>query len=179
FIHANADCLLMKTFSRSPGSTPQILLPLIETAGFCLAMVALWLVAVEATAATKTWDGSSSGNWGTDANWTGGVAPAPGDDLVFPAGVSRFNVTNNIGLLPLRSLTFTGSNYVLRGVGIILTNGITAGHASKTNTIELDISTNASQTFTVTSGGVLEILGDLALNGASLTISNSSNTRLA
>src|SRR5262245_4350461 len=131
------------------------------------ATLALCLGAVQANAATKTWDGSSSGNWATAANWAGNVAPVAGDDLVFPASVSRFTTTNNIGTLILRSVSFSGSNYVLRGSGIVLTNGISAAHISKTNTIELDVTINSNITFTVTSGGVLEILGDLALNGAS------------
>src|SRR4051812_38291709 len=81
-----------------------------------------------ASAATKTWDGSSSGNWATAANWSGGTAPAAGDDLVFPGGVTRLAVTNNFS--PNRafnSLTVLGTNYLLRGSPIILTNGIRMG----------------------------------------------------
>jgi fibronectin-binding autotransporter adhesin len=141
-------------------------------------MLCLGLAPTGGRASTKTWDGSSSGNWGTAANWTGGLAPVSGDDLVFPAGVTRFTVTNNIGVLPLRSLTFTGSNYVMRGMGILLTNGIKASHLSKTNSIQLPVTINSNQTFTVTSGGELEILGDIVLNGFNLIVSNSSNTRL-
>src|SRR5689334_20487829 len=69
-----------------------------------------------ASAATKTWDGSSSGNWATAANWSGGVAPIAGDDLVFPSGVSRLLTTNNFS--PNRafnSIALLGSNYFLHG----------------------------------------------------------------
>src|SRR5437867_1702706 len=149
-----------------------------QRAGICLVALGLALAPANMRASTKTWDGSSSGNWGTAANWAGGVAPVSGDDLVFPAGVTRFTVTNNIGVLGLRSLTFTGSNYVLRGMGILLTNGIKGAHLSKTNSIQLPLTINSNQTFTVTSGGELEIFGDIVLNGFTLIVSNSFNTRL-
>jgi hypothetical protein len=48
-------------------------------------------------AATKTWDGSSSGNWATAANWSGGTLPVAGDDLEFPPGVTRTNMNNTMG----------------------------------------------------------------------------------
>jgi fibronectin-binding autotransporter adhesin len=147
-------------------------------AGIWLLMLCLVLAPTGGRASTKTWDGTSSGNWGTAANWAGGVAPISGDDLVFPTGVTRFTITNNIGLLPLGSLTFTGSNYVMRGVGILLTNGIKASHVSKTNSIQLPVTINSNQTFTVTSGGELEILGDVVLNGFDLIVSNSTSARL-
>ena len=36
---------------------------------------------------TLTWNGGGTdNNWSTAANWLGGVAPLPGDNLVFPAG---------------------------------------------------------------------------------------------
>src|SRR5712691_1997629 len=145
--------------------------------GFWLVGVFLCLTPLEAGASTKTWDGSSNGNWGTAANWSGGFAPVSGDDLVFPAGVSRLIVTNNIAGLLLKSLAFTGSNYVVRGVGIQLTNGISAAYASKTNSIELDITIGSNQIFT-TSGGVLEILGNFVLNGFIFTVCITFNTRL-
>src|ERR1051325_5479895 len=70
--------------------------------------------------ATKTWDGSSSGNWATGANWSGGAVPAAGDDLVFPGGIMRTNTTNNFS--PVRafnSIPFTGTNYNVHG-GIVI-----------------------------------------------------------
>src|SRR5947207_77325 len=125
----------MKEFFRSHcrNATRKFGFLLTDRVAVWLAALCLCLGAGNLGAGIKTWDGSSSGNWATAANWTGGVAPATGDDLVFPAGVTRLIVTNNIASLTLRSLTFTGSNYVVRGVGITLTNGISAGHLSKTN----------------------------------------------
>jgi hypothetical protein len=108
-------------------------------AASCLALLAGFLATWPAHAATKTWDGSSSGFWGTAANWAGTVVPANGDDLVFPANASRFTLTNNIANLALSSITLSGSNYLLRGNVITLTNVITANQSSGTNTIEFPL----------------------------------------
>lgn len=43
----------------------------------------------DASAATRTWTGTTSGSWSVASNW-GGTAPVTGDDLVFPAGASIF-----------------------------------------------------------------------------------------
>jgi hypothetical protein len=67
------------------------------------------------SAATKTWSGASNGNWNVAANWTNNAVPVSGDDLVFPANIVATNSTNNIGGLALNSITFNGTNYVLRG----------------------------------------------------------------
>src|SRR5437899_12948611 len=83
------------------------------------------LTGVHGWGATKTWDGSASGNWATAANWSGGTLPVAGDDLLFTGGIARLNMTNNFS--PNRafnSLTFLGTNYLLRGSPIILTTGI-------------------------------------------------------
>src|SRR5437016_5223992 len=90
----------------------------------------LWLamLPIVTRAATKTWDGSSSGNWATAANWSGGTAPVAGDDLVFPGGITRTNTTNNFS--PLRAfntITFTGTNYNVHGGTLMVTNGIRSG----------------------------------------------------
>src|SRR5437016_5713471 len=56
------------------------------------ATVLLAMLPILTRGATKTWDGSSSGNWSAGANWSGGTAPAAGDDLVFPPGITRTNM---------------------------------------------------------------------------------------
>src|SRR5947209_3327953 len=78
-----------------------------------LSIVLAFGAVLRISAATKTWDGSSSGNWNTTANWAGNVVPVDGDDLVFPANALRFTVTNDISGLNLRSITLSGTNYIL------------------------------------------------------------------
>ena len=63
---------------------------LFDSRGFAIALLILMTFAPRAGAAAKVWDGSSNGNWGTAANWSGGTAPNAGDDLVFPHGVGGF-----------------------------------------------------------------------------------------
>src|SRR5262245_12819137 len=46
--------------------------------------------------ATRVWDGGGANNqWATAANWVGDVAPATGDDLVFPGGAQQATSVNN------------------------------------------------------------------------------------
>src|SRR5882672_3618175 len=114
-----------------------------------------------AHAATKTWDGSSSGNWNTAANWTNNAVPVDGDDLIFPAGAANLTSTNDIADLRLHSITFTAANYNLRGSAISLTNGITATAISGNNILAFVITNSAAQTYNC--AGLL----------ATLTISNN------
>ena len=60
-------------------------------------IVTAWLlVALNAPAASRTWDGGgTNGFWTTPANWVGDVAPNPGDSLTFPAAAARMVNTNN------------------------------------------------------------------------------------
>src|SRR5262245_40877792 len=98
-------------------------------------------------AAVKTWDGSASGLWNNGANWSGSTVPAAGDDLIFPASVTRLLVTNDFS--PNRafsSITFIGgSNYFLRGNALLLTNGISSDNPVGTNHIDADVEVRASQ----------------------------------
>ena len=122
----------------------------------------------EASAATKTWDGSSSGNWSAVANWTNNVAPVNGDDLVFPPGAFRFVTTNDLSALHLKSITLSGSNYVLRGNSISLTNGLAATCLNRTNSIEFAITLSAVQTFNSSNAGAALILNGQIANAASV-----------
>src|SRR5262245_53683225 len=47
-------------------------------------------------ATDRTWSGSSGidNNWMTPGNWQGGVAPSPGDNLIFPIRIGGSNLTN-------------------------------------------------------------------------------------
>src|SRR5690242_65225 len=65
--------------------------------------------------ATFVWTGGSGidNNWGTGANWQGGVAPAGSgqEDLEFPAFTAVTTTNNNLIGAAFNSLTFDGSNY--------------------------------------------------------------------
>lgn len=94
--------------------------------GVVLTATATAAPAAPAAAATRTWDaGGANSNWTTAANWQGDVAPAAGDDLVFPTGVVPLPTTNDFpDGTEFASLTF-GKSYVVDGNRILLADGIT------------------------------------------------------
>ena len=61
------------------------------------AVVCAVLTALTCAAANRTWTGTSGidNNWMTPGNWQGGVAPSPGDNLIFPGVMSGGNETNH------------------------------------------------------------------------------------
>jgi autotransporter-associated beta strand protein len=128
-----------------------------------------------AQAAVKTWDGSANGLLSNPANWSGGIAPVEGDDLVFPAsGVTQFNVTNNIlGGPRFRSISFEGNSFTLSGAFMVLSNGIGAQNLNGINRVNCAIQLAAAQTFFINgdTGASLDINGDVNLGSHSLTVS--------
>src|SRR5262249_58317129 len=90
------------------------------------ALGAVLLLSTPAYADVKAWTGGVSGAWSNPNNWQGAVAPAPGDDLVFPASAANKTNTNDYPAGTFfSSLTFTGNGYTIGGNGITLANGIT------------------------------------------------------
>src|SRR5436190_18986418 len=89
------------------------------------------LSALLAPAATLTWDGSASGNWSNGANWVGGLAPAPGDSLIFPFSATRYITTNNFASgTAFGGIAVHGSNYFFRGNRLVLEDDLRALAAS-------------------------------------------------
>ena len=139
---------------------------------FVLAVAFLVMAGAAASAASRFWDGSSSGNWSLGANWVGNVAPVAGDDLVFQAGVTQLLVTNDFS--PNRafsSILFQGSNYFVRGNPVLVANGISSINPSGPNRIDADVDVRASQAWEATGPlAVLDINGDISLNANTLTV---------
>ncbi len=76
------------------------------------------------SATVVSWDGSTSGDWTTGANWVGNAAPMAGDDLFFgtPAVGGTKVMNNNFPTgTDFASLQFTAGNYTLSGNRIDLT----------------------------------------------------------
>src|SRR5438132_7224087 len=76
--------------------------------------------------AVATWDGGGADNhWTTAANWTGDVAPQPGDYLVFPSGAAQLaNVNDFAAGTAFHSLALTGDGYAITGNAVAFTNGM-------------------------------------------------------
>ena len=119
--------------------------------------------------ATKTWDGGGAdANWTTAANWADDIAPAAGDDLVFPAaGAQQSNNNNFFIFTSFHSITVEGGTYTFGGNLIRLTSGLTI--SSGTQTFNLGISLNGAQTFFADTGATATIV-ILSVGSSALTI---------
>ncbi len=90
---------------------------------------------------TKFWVGNSltTANWNDPANWTPAGAPTHGDTLFFPANVARPVNTNNLISITFNTIHFAGSNYIVWGNGLNVTNTIRSLPAGGTNKIYADV----------------------------------------
>jgi len=151
--------------------------------GFVLALAIGIGLSPAARAEVKFWDGSSSGNWNVAANWTDGAVPVNGDDLVFPAGVARLNVTNDFIGRIFRSITFQGSNYAVFGNSLTLSNNTTAVSAQNpagTNSMALALTFANPQGLECLNGpAALVLSGTLALGTNALTVNAVGRVTLA
>ncbi len=127
--------------------------------------VAMAVAPVRAEASTRTWSGAGAdNNWGTAANWAGGVSPVSGDDLVFPAGAARLTNSNNLALATaIASITFQAAGYSISGnsIGISTAGGISvAAGVTGTITLSIAIALTVDQTWSVSdAGATLDVSG--------------------
>ena len=99
-------------------------------------------------------------NWSTVGNWQDNVAPNLYDTLVFPASPTESSINNNLAAsTEFTSISIDDSSYAFTGNAILLDEGLTANNASGTAAFSMNIALNADQTFTVASGGMLDISG--------------------
>src|SRR5215472_5523814 len=98
----------------------------------CALMVAAFLLLPVSPliGADQSWTGSSSPFWTDPGNWGSGVAPVPGDNLLFT--LNNFSNHSNYNDFPagttFGSITIGEGNtvqYILAVAPIVLTNGIT------------------------------------------------------
>jgi dienelactone hydrolase len=132
-------------------------------------MAAVWLAVVVSplSAATLTWTGSASQNWSDAGNWSPAGPPAPGDDLVFPAG-APLHTTNDLGSpFTTGSLTI-GAAYTIDGSPLVVNGGITSSGGSAT--FDTDVAAGATQTITTSSVSLPVVFnGSFDVNGMTVT----------
>jgi fibronectin-binding autotransporter adhesin len=122
-------------------------------------------VTLTVVAVTITWTGlGADGLWSTAANWDTNVAPAGGEDLIFPQGAARLSNINDFAGQSFHSIEIHGSGYSIIGNPITLTNGISAAYTSGTSEFNIDTTMTASETFDVADGGTLDISGMITVN---------------
>src|SRR5262249_9408808 len=128
--------------------------------------------------ATDTWTGlGGNANWSNPANWSSGVAPSPGDDLIFDAPAARFASNDFATGTSFHSFRFGQINqqdFTIDGSAVLLTGGIQSavgpGHAVHISLDQLTLA--ADQTF----GGNLEFHRTVNQNGFKLTCTGTSSS---
>jgi hypothetical protein len=126
--------------------------------------------------ATKTWTGAG-GNalWSNGANWSGGVAPANGDDVVVGA-----SSTNDLSALSINSLSFSGA-ITLSGNTLSLGAGGMTGDTvnNVTATVGFSIVLTAVQTWAFKASfcsGTIVLQGDISGTGPLTITSHAAET---
>ena len=153
-------------------------------------LVTLGLLASAASLQAQiTWDGSTSGSWGTTSNWDLLRVPNTTEQVIFPsAGANKTMSNNRPANTVFQQLSFTGTGYTLTGASIDLFSsvGIASINSStglgRTN-LNLPIRLLESATISRTAifaglddSCVLEIgsSGSVNLNGNALTLTTSN-----
>ena len=150
--------------------------------GLSLAVLLVAFDASTALAASKTWvaTGPGPGNWSTAANWSGGTAPQPGDDLTFPAPGATLTTKTNNDFLPTTafntlsldgSYSVTGNGFNLNGISpsVALTVGQGQKPMFSTGAIFMHNSgPNATSQISLGAGSILDMRGT-----SQLTVGNA------
>jgi hypothetical protein len=128
--------------------------------------LAFLLAATTALGATKTWTGAGGDSlWSNGANWSGGVAPVNGDDVVVSGSTN-----NDIASLSLSSITQSNSG-TLSGVQVSVGAGgltFSPNNTTITATLTMPVKLTASQTWGLGGCGVssITINGDITGSGS-------------
>jgi autotransporter-associated beta strand protein len=120
-----------------------------------------------------TWTGGgTNGNWSNPQNWSGGVAPGAGADLIF--GPSAARLTNNNDLpagTAFGSITFSSAGYTITGNNIVLAGGLDASSSTGANSFGLNATVSGAETFLAGNGAAdLTVGGTVSESGFALVI---------
>jgi autotransporter-associated beta strand protein len=145
-----------------------VVLPL-RAVAVAVALVLCALCPGQALAATRVWAGAGLNNLTTNAaNWSGGVVPAAGDDLVFPSGVLMLAISNSFPVnTSFHSLRFTpnaGTSYSFSGNGIVIVDHIQVDSGGATVFAPVTLGASANVLLNVLTSADLTISGPI--NGA-------------
>ena len=123
-------------------------------------VISLMLIAVKTTFSQTTWNGSSSTDWNTAANWSTNSVPTSSDDVIIP------NVTND----PI----ITSSSDVCQNLTIQSGGVLTSNNGSyKLTTASITVNDGGSLVISngeVESSGDADFSGDLTMSGGLLDV---------
>lgn len=133
------------------------------------ALITLLLVSTLSLArADILWDGSSSSNFSNVKNWNLVRLPNISENVVFPDGITRKELTNDLGTPLFQKLIFRDDGYTLTGTPIRLGAGgvelVDSTGFTGPVTLNLDINIQGPQTFFI-GGDATEKDPSLVLNG--------------
>jgi autotransporter-associated beta strand protein len=126
-----------------------------------------WIAEFTIVHPTDTWTGGgTTTNWSDAGNWSGGVAPNGGDNLVFGPSASNFTSTNDLPAgTAFGSITLSGGGYTISGNSVLVASGIDASGQTGSNAFNLPISFTQSETILAGSGSTDLSLGGTVNNG--------------
>lgn len=135
--------------------------PVTFSVGYFNSGIILTVVAVQRQ--TATWDGGgATSSWSEAANWDKDTAPVAGNNLVFPAGVSKLSAVNDYTTgTTFGSVTIASPGYALSGTQFVATSGLRAPFGTGTSTIANSLKLSGSGAVTVDDGGTLTLSGPL------------------
>ena len=125
----------------------------------------------------KTWTGGGGNSlWSTAANWSGSVAPAEGDSLLFTGTVRT--ASTNLALSVAGGVTVASPGFTLSGLPLVLSGNISNLITSGQTAWTLPTSLGCASTFYTATGGTLSVGGALTNSGNFLTVDGGGNTTL-
>jgi autotransporter-associated beta strand protein len=116
------------------------------------------------TGFTAVWSGEGAdAQWTTAENWSGGVAPVPGDALSFPVGIEKLGSNNDYPAgTAFAGITLERGGYNLSGNAIVLMGDLLATNTTGANTVQLPLILDEMRTIGVAQGPEFD---DLTLSG--------------
>jgi len=148
---------------------------------FVFLLGALICVTTESIAATKTWTGTTSSDWTVGSNW-GGSAPAVGDAILIPGGLTNYPVisssVSSVLTISINS-SGTGASLTINSGGALTATGLITINANGTLTMNAGTATLAGITSSGSfnmNGGTLTSTVDIILSTSGTTLNQTNGT---